>query len=485
MYLFQGNPTNIWGDGLNWDRTPGTEGTPNGQTAGVDALSAMGTTWDFFANVFGRNGMDGLDTSVFAQVHMNGGYMDYYTDNASWSDWAQGMSLGAGSYPANPRGFLPLSDLDVIAHEMTHGITGSTAQFVNGAGIEEAGLAEGTSDFFSQAVKAYGTRAPGDPANVIPSTGTDWQIGLNVGHGTPLRWMDKPSRDGRSVDAWYDGLKYLDGHYSSGALNRVLYLMATGASATPGAINHSPYLPAGFTGIGMDATAKIWFKALTENLYSGYMGTVTFQDAREAALAAATDLYGGPSIQVAAVASAFSAINVGLAPGQAARTLVSFADWRNGDYVETSHFEGWSNKEFFPQGETVRPRVSVQYNANTGVNWAIGGPSMYNGSEYSVEKGGVINADGSWTAPHEKGWYALTATSKADPTQFAEGRAFLINLDADQDLEQDAMDMGTLAFSWYLTNGLSMAHSVFNAPWVDDGDVGAAIDAMKNAWLPK
>ncbi|MBI3131402.1 MAG: M4 family metallopeptidase [Acidobacteria bacterium] len=485
MWLFQGNAANSWGDGQVWNRVPGTENSANGQTAAVDALAAMTTTWDFYANVFGRNGMDGNDTAVFAQVHMNGGYMEWYTDNASWSSWAQGMSLGQGSYPGNPKGLLELTDLDIIAHEMAHGVTDATARFVNAAGLEEAGMAEGTSDILAQGVRAYATRGAGDPGNAIPATGADWKIGENAGHGTPIRWMDKPSRDGRSADAWYDGLRYLDGHFSCGPLNRMFYLLSEGASATQGATNHSPYYPAGFTGIGLDAASRIWFKAVTENIVSDGTGSLTFETAREAALLAATDLYGAGHANVLAVEKAFSAINVGLANGQAPRAQVAFKDWREGDYVEISHFSGWSNKEFFPQGETVRPRVKVENTANTQVAWTIGGPSMYNGAESMVGKGGRINADGSWTTPMEKGWWAITATSQADATQFAEGRAFTINLDADQDLEQDAVDMGTLAFSWYLSNGLSLAHSVFNAPWVDDGDVGAFVDAVKNSWLPK
>ncbi len=485
MYLFQANPTNIWGDGQAWGGAWGQENGPNGQSAGVDAMSAMSTTWDFYDNVFGRKGMDGLNTGIYANVLATGGYMDSATDNAWWSQNAQSLTLGAGSFPANARGLRSLTDLDIVAHEMTHGVVGSTSQLVNT--LEEGGVSEGTSDFFAQMVKAYANRAPGDPADAIPGTGADWQIGMNAGHGTPIRWMDKPSRDGRSVDAWYDGIKYMDGHFSAGPLNRALYLLSQGGSPTAGQVNHSPYYPAGFTGLGLDATARIWFKAVTENLYSGWMGSVTFAEARDAAIAAAEDLYGSGSAPAEAVRQAFAAVNVGLATGQAPRVSVAFAPWRNGDWVETEHFAdvGYANREYFPLGETVHPRISVTNSADTRVTWSLGGPSLFNGADYSVSKGGKLNADGSWTTPYELSWHAITATSVADPNQLAEGRAFLVNLDTDQDLENDALDMGGIAFSWYLTNGLNFSHSMFNAPWVDDADVAAYIDAVKNTWLPK
>ena len=488
-FLFQSNPANSWGDGQPFTAW-GQENGANGQTAGVDAMYGLAQTWDMFQNVFYRQGMDGQGTSVFAQVLTTNAY---YVDNAYWSDWEQGLYLGAGTYPTNPNGLQALNELDVVAHEMTHGVTASTAKFVNSAGYEEAGLNEATSDFFAQMAKAYATGGLGNGAISIPDTGADWQIGAQVGHGTPIRWMDKPSKDQRSADGWYDGLLYMDGHFSAGVLNRALFFLAHGASSTPGADDYSPYLPQGMKGIGNDKAARIWYKAVTEHLYSGGVGQVTFLDARKAAIQAALQLYGDSaggwgldSLTSHAVENAFAAANVGLAYGEPARTQVRFADWRNNDWIQRNHFpdSGYGHKQFLPIGEAVRPRVTVENNPNTAVTWTLGGPSLYNGATYT-NHGGVINADGSWKTPYELGWFAITATSQADPKQFAEGRAFLVNLDTDQDNEQDAVDLGSIAFSWYLTNGLNPAHSMFNAPWVDDGDVAAFADAMKATWWVK
>jgi Zn-dependent metalloprotease len=480
-FLFQANATNTWGDGLPFTAY-GQEGGPNGQTAGVDAMYAMTSTWDFYKNVFGLEGMDGQGTTVYAQVGMTG---NWYRDNAYWDPWAMGLFLGTGT----PGRYGSFTEFDVVAHELTHGVTSSTAKFVNAAGYEEAGLNEATSDFFAQMAKAHAA----DPSSTsVPETGATWQVGTGVGHGTPLRWMDKPSKDLRSADGWYDGILYMDGHYSAGVLNRALYFLAHGASATPGADDYSPYLPQGMAGIGNDKAAHIWFKTVTERLYSGNTGKVTFLDARTQAIEAAKELYGeGPtgwgldSPASHAVENAFAAVNVGRAYGELPRTQVLFADWRDNDWIQRNHFTdtGYAHKQYLPVGERVHPRITVLNNANTAVTWTLGGPSLYNGS--SAYKGGVINADGSWTTPYTLGWYAITATSQADPRQFAEGRAFLINLDADGDNEQDAVDMGAISFSWYLTNGLNPAHSMFNAPWVDDGDIAAFADAMKATWWVK
>ena len=484
-FLYQGNATNAWGDGQPFTAY-GQEGGANGQTMAVDAMYGMSWTWDFYKNVFNLDGMDGKGTTVMAEVGMTG---SWYRNNAYWDTYNQGAFLGAGS----PDGYGAFTEFDVLAHEMTHGVTATTVKFVNSAGYEEAGLNEATSDFFSQMVKAYSTGVDGHAGTTIPNSGATWVMGAGVGHGTPIRYLDKPSKDQRSPDGWYDGLLYLDGHYSAGVLNRALYLLANGASATPGADDYSPYLPKGMKGIGYEKAAKIWFKAVTENLSSGYMGTVTYLDARNAAIQAALSLYGESaggygldSLTSHAVEDAFGAANVGMNYAESSRTQVLFADWRNNDWIERNHDPrvGYGHKQYLPVGEKVVPRVTVLNNPNPEVTWSLGGPSMYNGSTYAL-KGGVINTDGTWTTPYELGWYAITATSKADPKQFAEGRAFLVNLDTDGDNEQDAVDLGNVAFSWYLTTALNPAHSMFNAPVVDDGDIAAFADAMKATWWVK
>jgi hypothetical protein len=450
----------------------------------VDVLHGLRTTWDFFGSVLGRDGLDGNGTSTYGVAHSTG-YAD--AENAWWSIGAHGGYFGAGTWPADPAGMGSLTDLDVVAHEAAHGFTSPSFDhyWVNGAEFEESGLNEATSDFFARMVKAWAGRGASAPAGVVPDVEDDASIGAGFNHGTPLRWFDRPSKDGRSPDGWFHGLEYLDGHFSSGPLNRALHFLAKGASASPAADDHSVYLPAGMTGIGNDATARIWYRAVTEVLIPDGTGSIDYADAREAALSSAAELFGAGSAEVAAVENAFAAINVGLAHGGAPRVKVWFAPWRDGDWIEVNHFTNYSNRQYFPRGEAVHPRITVENAADPSVVWSLGGPSMFNGAAYYVQAGGRIEPDGGWWTPFQMGWHAVTATSVADPTQLAEGRAFLINMDHDSDLEQDATDMADLSFSWYLTNGLNPAHSVYIAPWVDDQDVAAFVDAMRAAWPAK
>jgi len=479
-FLYQGNATNAWGDGEPF-ASFGAEGGPNGQTAGVDVLVGLRTTWDFFEKVFGRSGLDGQGTAVQGTAIST---TTSAADNAFWSIGSHGAWFGAGTWPADPAGVDALTSLDVVAHEAAHGLTspGWTQYWGNAPGLEQSGLNEATSDFFAEMVELWAARGPGAPDDVVPDAPGDAEIGRSVLRGTPLRRFDWPSFDGRSADGWFDGIAYLDGHFSAGPLNRALHYLARGAPASASDPAHSVFLPGGMAGIGNDAAARIWYRVVTELILPDGTGDVTYAEARAAALSAAGELYGPTSAEAAAVEDAFAAVNVGAAHGGAPRVKVWFAPWRDGDYIETSHFTDYSRIQNLPRGENVRPRIAVENTADTRVTWTLGGPSMWNGAEYFVQAGGVIEPDGSWTAPFQMGWHALTATSVADPTQRAEGRVFLVNLDHDSDLEQDATDMADLSFSWYLTNGLNPSHSVYIAPWVDDADVAAFVDAMKAAW---
>jgi Thermolysin metallopeptidase, alpha-helical domain len=140
----------------------------------------------------------------------------------------------------------------------------------------------------------------------------DYLIGEKIdinGDGTPLRYMDKPSRDGGSPDCWSSGVGGLDVHYSSGPGNHVFYLLAegSGAKVINGVSYNSPTCNAStFAGIGRDAAAKIWYRAL-----SVYMTSSTnYAGARTAAVSAAKDLYGAGSAQCTGVENAFSGIAV-------------------------------------------------------------------------------------------------------------------------------------------------------------------------------
>jgi Zn-dependent metalloprotease len=291
------NTTNVWGDGKQYI-AGGSTTNANGQTAAVNALWGLMNTYDMHKNVLNWSSLDGNNTATYIAVHVNTAY-----DNAYYSDSCKCMFIGdGGSY------FNNLGSIDVIGHEMGHGITAATSNLTYRG--ESGGLNESSSDISGEAVEAY-ARAGGTGTTLPVPSGNDWMMGKEISkNGQPLRWMYKPSKDGKSPDAWKSTIKRLDVHYSSGPNNRMFYFLAMGSSATVGSDTYSQYLtqqPKAMTGIGIDKAYRIWFRANTTKFTS----STNYADARLKVLAAAQELYGANSAEAKAVQRAYAAINVG------------------------------------------------------------------------------------------------------------------------------------------------------------------------------
>ncbi|WP_225634860.1 M4 family metallopeptidase [Streptomyces solaniscabiei] len=283
--LYSG-PDDTWGNGS----------ASNTETAAADAHYGAALTWDYYKNVQGRSGIRGDGVGAYSRVHYGNNYV-----NAFWSDSCFCMTYGDGSGNTHP-----LTSIDVAAHEMTHGVTSNTAG-LNYSG-ESGGLNEATSDIFGSSVEFYANN---------PSDVGDYLIGEEIdinGDGSPLRYMDKPSKDGASKDSWYSGLGGIDVHYSSGPANHFFYLLSEGSGTKTinGVTYNSPTsdgLPV--TGIGRAKAEKIWFRALTTKFTS----TTNYAGARTGTLAATGELYGTDSAEYKAVQDAWAAINVGSRSG--------------------------------------------------------------------------------------------------------------------------------------------------------------------------
>jgi Zn-dependent metalloprotease len=271
---------NVWGNGSASSR----------QTAGVDAQYGAEKTFAYYKNVLGRNGIWNNGTGARSRVHYGNAYV-----NAFW-DGTQ-MTYGDGSGNTHP-----LTSIDVAAHEMSHGVTENTAN-LNYSG-DAGGLNEATSDIFGTAVEWY-ANSSADPGDYLIGE----KININ-GNGTPLRYMDQPSKDGASKDCWSSSLGGLDPHYSSGPLNHWFYLASEGSGAKTinGVSYNSPTCggaPA-VTGAGRSNIEKVWYRTLSTKLTS----SSNYAAARNGAIASAKELYGATSQTCKSVEAAFTAIAV-------------------------------------------------------------------------------------------------------------------------------------------------------------------------------
>lgn len=95
-----------------------SEASPPAAGSDADVAAAytqVGGVYDFYANVLGRDGIDGHGGAIASTVHVCDATDDCPMDNAFWN--GQQMVFGDG---------FPEAD-DVVAHELTHGVTDSTS----------------------------------------------------------------------------------------------------------------------------------------------------------------------------------------------------------------------------------------------------------------------------------------------------------------------------------------------------------------------
>ncbi|NUS28132.1 MAG: peptidase M4 family protein, partial [Streptomyces sp.] len=275
---------NTWGTGAASSST-------TDQTAAVDAAYGAAETWDFYKSTFGRSGIKNNGVAAYSRVHYGNQYV-----NAFWDDSCFCMTYGDGEGNVSP-----LTSLDVAGHEMSHGVTSNTAG-LNYSG-ESGGLNEATSDIFGTGVEFYAANS---------SDVGDYLIGEKIdinGDGTPLRYMDQPSKDGGSANYWSSSVGNLDVHYSSGVANHFFYLLSEGSGSKTinGVSYNSPtYNGSTVTGIGRAKALQIWYKALT----TYFTSTTNYKSARTGTLSAAAALYGSGSTEYNAVAAAWTAVNV-------------------------------------------------------------------------------------------------------------------------------------------------------------------------------
>jgi zinc metalloprotease ZmpA len=269
-----------------------------------DAHYGVATTWDFYKNVFGRNGIynDGVGVKSIVNVTFRSGG-PATGGNAAW----YGAPYKFMAYGLGNSTWYPVVSIDVAGHEMTHGVTEATSNlaYSNDAG----GLNESSSDILGTMVEYYANNAADVP---------DYMIGEKIYRSNPtgktaLRYMFRPgdADSNRSYNCYpAGGLTGVDPHYSSGPGNHFFYLLAEGA-VNPSGFSYTPSQlvcngDTGVTGIGRSAAQAIWYRALT--VY--FTSNETYPQARAHTLQAATDLYGSGSAQYNAVARAWSAVGV-------------------------------------------------------------------------------------------------------------------------------------------------------------------------------
>lgn len=108
---------------------------------------------DYWSNVHTRNSLDNLGISIIGYVHFyQANTSAGWPNNAQWDGNNHVMRYGDGDGTI----FNPLTALDVVAHEMGHGINQFTANLHSSTTNEECdALNEGFSDIWGACVEHW------------------------------------------------------------------------------------------------------------------------------------------------------------------------------------------------------------------------------------------------------------------------------------------------------------------------------------------
>jgi Zn-dependent metalloprotease len=283
-------------DAQNGSNLPGSVARQEGDPPVLDvavneAYDGCGETFDLYNDVYQRNSIDGNGMPLVSTVHYEVGY-----DNAFWDGSQMVYGDGDENLPVAQRLFNRFTiSLDVIGHELTHGVTQFSAQLVYNQ--QPGALNESMSDVFGSLVRQHFLHQTAAQA--------DWIIGAglftsNV-NGVGIRSMKAP---GTAYDDPVLGKDPQPAHMKD-------YVNTTndngGVHINSGIPNRAFYVTA--VEIGGNAWEKaglIWYIALTSKLTA----TSNFQTAANHTFTAAGERFGQGGLEQQAVKKGWAAVGI-------------------------------------------------------------------------------------------------------------------------------------------------------------------------------
>lgn len=266
---------------------PGLNVRSEGERASRDAVvneayEAAGQTYDYFRRVHGRSSVDDRGMCLDSTVHFGQRF-----SNAQWN--GRQMIYGDGDDKYFRRF---TSAVDVVAHELTHGVTQYSAGFsLTGQG---GALAEHFSDVFGLMVKHYGA-----------GRSDDWIVGRGLFtervSGIGIRSFARP---GTAFDDPILGRDMQPSH-----MRHYVRTSADhgGVHLNSGIPNHAFYLAATMLGgKAWETVGRIWYRALTYELGP----RSRFQHCADATWRAAGELFGYGSAPQDAVLAGWKAVGI-------------------------------------------------------------------------------------------------------------------------------------------------------------------------------
>jgi len=249
---------------------------------GVSLAYNLSQAYDYYKTVHNRDSIDDNGGNIVGFVRVGSDF-----DNAFWTSEYNALFFGDAKIYA--------AALDVVGHELTHGITSFTCNLVYQD--QPGALNEAFSDIFGEMVEAHAVGS------------TDW-INGTVFNDDSSRNLKDPSSVEIIPDAGYYYPSKMSEFYQrgSGLLQMLQDEDYGGVHINMTIVTHAFYLLAeGLNdAIGLSKAAEIFYRAQTVHLVTNSQ----FIDMRLACIQSAEELYGSDSIEAQKVAEAFDAVEI-------------------------------------------------------------------------------------------------------------------------------------------------------------------------------
>ena len=268
---------------------------PVADAAANHAYDNTGITLDFYLQVLGRRSIDNRGMRVESSVHFGKNF-----GNAMWT----GERMVYGDGDQNVSGF-PAA-LDIIAHELTHGVT--QHMITGGLGVVRVALKDRQFKDQTHDLRGQAGALNESFSDVVGSMVKQWHAGQDViqanwllgehmlapQHGRAIRSLKDPGNQKltwcedeqyKNMDSFSDGA---DVHDSSGVPNHDFYLAAR--------------LIGGFS---WEKAGLVWYQA-----FAKLKPKATFKDAAQATRQVASQRFGIKSKEYQAISSAWQTVKV-------------------------------------------------------------------------------------------------------------------------------------------------------------------------------
>jgi len=250
------------------------------------AFDGLGQTRDFYDKVLGRNSIDDHGMRLDGYVHRGRKY-----NNAFWDGQHMVFGDGDGVIFTDFTG-----SLDVIGHELTHGVTGSEANLTYQG--QPGALNESISDVFGSLVKQYKLKQHASQA--------DWLIGAGLLasgiHGVALRSMKAPGTAYDDPQIGKDPQPADMAHFVHTASDN------GGVHINSGIPNHAFYLAAvNLGGYAWEKAGRIWYDTLCDH---SLKPSATFSAFAHLTVRHAALLYGAGGMEHKAIVDAWQRVGV-------------------------------------------------------------------------------------------------------------------------------------------------------------------------------